>query len=41
LNVDEAFTMIRAYTRANNRRLSDVAHLIVTDLASIPELSHA
>jgi GAF domain-containing protein len=41
LNVDEAFTMIRAYTRANNRRLSDVAYLIVTDLASIPELSNA
>ena len=31
--------MIRAYTRSTNRRLSDVVHGIVTDLAGIPELS--
>jgi hypothetical protein len=31
--------MIRGYARANSRRLGDVAHLIVTDLASIPDLS--
>ena len=41
ITVDDAFTKIRAYARANNRRLGDVAHSIVTDLASIPELSRA
>ncbi|WP_460492117.1 ANTAR domain-containing protein [Dactylosporangium cerinum] len=38
ISVDEAFTVIRGYARRNNKRLSDVAHTIVTDpvgLASI------
>jgi GAF domain-containing protein len=39
VSVDEAFTIIRGYARANNRRLGDVTHIIVTDLASVPELS--
>ncbi len=39
VNVDEAFAIIRAYARANNQRTGDVARLIATDLASIPELS--
>jgi AmiR/NasT family two-component response regulator len=39
VTVDEAFELIRAYSRSNNRRLVDVAHAIITDLASIPELS--
>jgi AmiR/NasT family two-component response regulator len=39
VTVDEAFTMIRSYARANNRRIGDVARTIVTDLASIPEFS--
>jgi GAF domain-containing protein len=39
VTVDAAFTIIREYARANNRRLGDIAHLIVTDLASLPELS--
>ena len=30
---------IRAYARSNNRRLTDVAHLIVTDLPSLPGLT--
>jgi GAF domain-containing protein len=39
VSVDQAFTMIRTYARSHNRRLGDIAHLIVTDLASIPELA--
>jgi GAF domain-containing protein len=39
VSVDEAFTAIRAYARSHNRRLTDIAHTIVTDLASLPELS--
>jgi GAF domain-containing protein len=38
VSVDEAFIRIRAYARNNNRRLTEVAHLIVTDLASLPGL---
>ncbi|MGN9812589.1 ANTAR domain-containing protein [Micromonospora sp. BQ11] len=32
---DEAFNLIRGYARNNNRRLSDVAQTITTDLASL------
>jgi GAF domain-containing protein len=39
VSVDEAFAVIRSYTRRNGRRLGDVARLIVTDLASLPGLS--
>jgi len=39
VSADEAFELIRAYGRRNNRRLVDVAHAIITDLASIPELA--
>ena len=35
ITVDAAFTRLRAYARSNNRRLSDVAHLAVTDLGSL------
>jgi GAF domain-containing protein len=38
ITVDEAFAVIRAYCRDHNRRLVDLAHVIVTDLASLPEL---
>jgi GAF domain-containing protein len=38
VNVDEAFGRMRAYARSHNRRLTDVAHLIVTDLPSLPGL---
>ncbi|GAB1694948.1 GAF domain-containing protein [Krasilnikovia sp. M28-CT-15] len=39
VTVDEAFNRIRAYARSNNRRLTEVAHLIVTDLPSLPGLT--
>ncbi|MGH3681403.1 MAG: ANTAR domain-containing protein [Natronosporangium sp.] len=39
VSVDEAFTRMRGYARAANRRLSDVAHTVVTDPTSIPELA--
>jgi GAF domain-containing protein len=39
VSVDEAFTLIRNYARRTNRRLGDVAHTIVTDPASLPELA--
>jgi GAF domain-containing protein len=38
ISVDEAFHRIRAYARNNNRRLTEVADLIVTDLSSLPGL---
>lgn len=38
VTVDQAFAVIRAYSRSRNRRLGEVAHAIVTDLASIPDL---
>jgi len=39
ITVDEAFAVIRAYARSHNHRLIDLAHTIVTDLASLPELN--
>ncbi|MEU4558875.1 GAF and ANTAR domain-containing protein [Actinoplanes sp. NPDC023936] len=39
ISVDEAFRRIRAYARNNNRRLTEVAELIVTDLAALPDLT--
>ena len=39
VTVDEAFVIIRGYARMHNLRLVDLAHTIVTDLASLPELS--
>jgi transcriptional regulator with GAF, ATPase, and Fis domain len=39
VSVDEAFARMRSYARANRRRLSEVAHAVVTDPASIPDLS--
>jgi GAF domain-containing protein len=38
VSVDEAFRRIRTYARNNNRRLTEVAELIVTDLAALPGL---
>jgi GAF domain-containing protein len=37
VSVDEAFTRIRCYARSHNRKLTDVAHTIVTDRAILPE----
>jgi hypothetical protein len=39
ITVDAAFDLIRTYARRTNRRLSDVARLIVTDLTSVPDLA--
>jgi GAF domain-containing protein len=39
ITVDEAFTLIRAYARSHNRPLTDLAKVIVTDLAALPDLS--
>jgi GAF domain-containing protein len=38
VSVDDAFRIIRAYARSNNRRLIDLAHAIVEDPAGLPEL---
>ncbi|MEV0129178.1 GAF and ANTAR domain-containing protein [Dactylosporangium sp. NPDC050688] len=39
ISVDAAFELLRAYARRTNRRLSDVAYLVVTDLGSLPDLT--
>jgi transcriptional regulator with GAF, ATPase, and Fis domain len=39
VTVDAAFDLIRAFARRNNRRLGEVALLIITDLASVPDLA--
>jgi GAF domain-containing protein len=39
VSVDEAFTLIRTFARRHNRRLIDLAQMIVSDLASLPELN--
>ncbi|MCM4081005.1 GAF and ANTAR domain-containing protein [Paractinoplanes hotanensis] len=36
---DDGFTLIRDFARRNNRRLSEVAETIVTDLPGLPDLS--
>ena len=38
---DEAFTLLRSFCRSHQRRLSEVAHAVVTDPASVPELTGA
>jgi GAF domain-containing protein len=39
IGVDEAFLRIRAYARNHHHRLTDLAHVIVTDLRSLPGLA--
>ena len=39
LTPDEAFTVLRAYCRAHNRRLSDVAAAVVHDPTSVADLT--
>jgi GAF domain-containing protein len=39
LSVDEAFTLIRAYARSNNRRLGEVAQAVVTNMDGISDLT--
>ncbi|BEL01853.1 GAF and ANTAR domain-containing protein [Actinoplanes sichuanensis] len=38
VSVDEAFTRIRNYARNHNRKLTDVAHALVNDRSTPPEL---
>lgn len=38
VSVDEAFELIRAYSRSNNQRLIDIARSIVTDQSRLPML---
>lgn len=40
VSVDEAFTLIRGYSRSHNLRLSDVARTVTTDLSAIPDLAN-
>lgn len=40
VSVDEAFELIRAYSRNHSRRLVDIAQAIITDLPSLPELAN-
>jgi GAF domain-containing protein len=39
ITVDEAFALMRDYARRNNRRLGDVAHAVIDDLSTIPDLA--
>lgn len=39
VTVDEAFALMRDHARRNNRRLGDVAHAVIDDLSSVPELA--
>lgn len=39
VSVDEAFARVRDHARRTNRRLSEVAYAIVTNLAGLPELA--
>lgn len=40
VSVDEAFALIRAYSRSNHLRLGELARTIITDLPSIPGLAN-
>jgi GAF domain-containing protein len=39
ITVDVAFELLRTYARRSNRRLSEVANLVVSDLRSLPDLT--
>jgi len=39
VGIDEAFEMLRAYSRKNHQRLADVSHAVLTDPASVSGLS--
>jgi GAF domain-containing protein len=40
ISVDDAFELIRSYSRKHQRRLGDVAHTVITDLSGIPDLAN-
>ena len=39
IDVDAAFTLLRSYARNHNRKLVDVAHAVLVDPASVPDLA--
>jgi GAF domain-containing protein len=39
IGVDAAFTLLRTYARNHNRKLTDVAHALLADPASVPDLA--
>ena len=39
ISIDEAFTRIRVYARSNHKKLTDVAHAVLTDRSSVPGLA--
>lgn len=39
ITVNAAFDLLRAYARSHNRKLGDIAHTVVTDMASLPDLA--
>jgi GAF domain-containing protein len=39
VGVDEAFELLRTHARRNHRRLSELAHAIITNPSSVPELT--
>lgn len=41
IGVDEAFARLRSYARSNNRRLSDLAHAVITEPDTVPALTRA
>jgi GAF domain-containing protein len=38
ISVDDAFARIRTYARRNNKKLTDIAHAIVTDQTTLPKV---
>lgn len=39
VSIDEAFALLRAHARANQQRLVDVSHAVLTDPESVPDLT--
>ena len=39
IDVDTAFTLLRTYAQNHNRKLTDVAHAVLADPASVPDLA--
>jgi AmiR/NasT family two-component response regulator len=39
VTVDQAFTLLRDYSRSRNRKLGDIAHAVVTDPAGVAGLT--